>query len=422
MVKSQSLEPLTLKTGGQKMSRSGGKIKNMPAKIVSIVFAIILWFVAIGEQNPEFSRSYGDIPVRMRNESQLSVQGLSLVYDIEESVTIRLKGRTRDLDRIETEKLKGFIDLSDIDKPGEQKVQIEIEGIPMGVRLEKQPERTVVVDRITSKKVPVEVDIKGKEASGYQVQPYTLKPDKVEVSGPQSIVDKVVMGKVSLDLKDSKATIEQSLPIKLLDENGQPIKSRFLSLYQEFAIVTVPIYPKKILPVEVAVSGKPADGYEVSEIEVQPKDMTVSGSEALLEEMESIKTEIVDIEGIKADVKRTVKLQKYEDIYLDPTQPSEVNVVVRIRPIEVEEQLSGKKIDVENLGLDRRVELSTNHVDLVLKGDKAVMDNVEDDMIKVYVDLKGVSRGEKSFPLRVNAPEGIEVLSIEPQEVQVNIR
>ena len=29
-------------------------------------------------------------------------------------------------------------------------------------------------------------------------------------------------------------------------------------------------------------------------------------------------------------------------IYLDPTQPSEVNVVVRIRPIEVEEQLSGK--------------------------------------------------------------------------------
>ena len=41
----------------------------------------------------------------------------------------------------------------------------------MGVRLEKQPERTVVVDRITSKKVPVEVDIKGKEASGYQVQP-----------------------------------------------------------------------------------------------------------------------------------------------------------------------------------------------------------------------------------------------------------
>ncbi|NMA96472.1 MAG: hypothetical protein GX974_10570 [Clostridiales bacterium] len=404
------------------MSKDDRKTKNLPAKIVSVIFAIILWFVAIGEQNPEIVRSYSDIPVRVQNESQLSRNNLSLVYDIEEPITIRLKGRSKDLNRIETDDIKGYIDLSDIDKPGEQKVDIEVEGLPLGVRLEKQPERMVVVDKITSKEVPVEAEIIGKEASGYLMQPYTLKPNNIRVTGPEVMVNKVVKGRVSLDVKDSKSTIEQSLPINLLDENGQAIESKFLSMYQDFAIVTVPIYPKKSVSIEAAISGKPASGYEVTDIEIQPKDIVVSGSEALLDDMKSISTELIDLEGAKTDIKRTVKLQKYEGMYLDPSQPSEVSIVIRIRPIEVEEDLSDVKIDVKNLGLNRLAELSTDSVDLVLKGDKPTIDAMKEDEIKVYVDLGRASRGEKKFPLNVNVPEGVEVLSIEPQEVTINIK
>src|SRR5690606_15592180 len=166
---------------------------------------------------------------------------------------------------------------------------------------------------------------------------YTLKPNNIRVTGPEVMVNKVVKGRVSLDVKDSKSTIEQSLPINLLDENGQAIESKFLSMYQDFAIVTVPIYPKKSVSIEAAISGKPASGYEVTDIEIQPKDIVVSGSEALLDDMKSISTELIDLEGAKTDIKRTVKLQKYEGMYLDPSQPSEVSIVIRIRPIEVEE-------------------------------------------------------------------------------------
>ena len=402
------------------MNRETTKKGNWPAKIISIIFALILWFIAIGEENPEVPKSYGNIPVRIRNESHLDSKELSLVYDIEEPMTIRLRGRAKDLYRIEEDKIKGYIDLSDIDKPGEQKVQIDIEGIPMGIRLEKQPERTILVDKKTSKQVPVEVDIKGREAADYQMQPYTLKPDKVAVSGPESLVDKVVRGRVSLDLKQSKSTIEQSLSIKLLDENDQHIASKFLSLDQDFAIVTVPIYPKKDLDIEAAISGKPAEGYEIEGIEVQPKDITVSGSEKLLKDMESISTELIDINNANADVKRTVKLQKYEDIYLDPAQPSEVSVVIRIRKVEVEQELS-EKVDIQNLSVDRRARLSADQVSIVIKGHKPVIDGIKDDMVKVYVDLDGVSRGERSLPLKVNVPEGVEVISMDPKEITVNV-
>ncbi|HHW71474.1 MAG TPA: hypothetical protein GX392_09120 [Clostridiales bacterium] len=403
------------------MSKKEKKVKNLSAKVISVVFAIILWFVAIGEQNPEIVRSYSDIPVKIQNESQLTRKNLSLVYDVEDPITIRLKGRAKDLSRIEIEEIKGYIDLSDIDKPGEYKIEIDIDGIPLGVRLEKQPERVVVVDTIVSKDIPVEAEITGKEASGYLMQPYTLKPDSIKITGPEVTIDKVVKGRVSLDIKESKSTIEQSLPIKLLDENGQVVESKYVSMNQDFAIVTVPIYPKKTLPIEAAISGKPAPGYEVTDIEIQPKTIIVSGSEALLEDMESISTELIDLEGAKTDIKRTVKLQKYEGIYLDPSQPSEVSVVIRIHPIEVKEEVSNVKIDIENLGINRFAELSTESVDLVLKGDKPVIDTIKD-KIKVYVDLDNVSRGEKKFSLKINVPDGVEVLSMDPQEVTVKIK
>ena len=66
MVKRLNLEILISKNGGQNMSKDDRKTKNLPAKIVSVIFAIILWFVAIGEQNPEIVRSYSDIPLEYK--------------------------------------------------------------------------------------------------------------------------------------------------------------------------------------------------------------------------------------------------------------------------------------------------------------------------------------------------------------------
>ena len=394
--------------------------RNWPAKIISIVFAIILWFIAIGEENPEVPKSYGNIPVSVRNESHLDSKELSLVRDIEDPITVRLRGRARDLYRIDESKIKGYIDLADVEKAGEQKIEIDIEGIPMGIRLEKRPEKTILIDKRTSKQVPVEVDIRGREATNYQMQPYTLKPDKVFLSGPQSLVDKIVRGRVSLDLKQSKSPIEQSLSIELLDENGQHIDSKFITMDQDFSIVMIPIYPKKDLTIEASISGKPAEGYEIDDIEIQPKSITVSGSEKLLNDMKSIGTELIDINDAKADIKHTVKLQKYDDIYLDPAQPSEVSVVVRIKKIEIEREFS-IEIDVENLNTNRTANLSGEKATIVVKGHKPLIDKLEDEDIRAYVDLEKASRGEKKISIKVDAPVGVEIISIDPKEIVADI-
>ena len=51
--------------------------KNLALKIISVIFAIILWLVAIRDQNPEISRSYENIPVEIVNEAKFQAKGLS---------------------------------------------------------------------------------------------------------------------------------------------------------------------------------------------------------------------------------------------------------------------------------------------------------------------------------------------------------
>ena len=84
--------------------------KNLALKIISVIFAIILWLVAIRDQNPEISRSYENIPVELVNETKFRAKGLSLVFDVTDKVTISVRGRARDLERIDVEQLKGTLD------------------------------------------------------------------------------------------------------------------------------------------------------------------------------------------------------------------------------------------------------------------------------------------------------------------------
>ncbi|MFU0799600.1 MAG: CdaR family protein [Xylanivirga thermophila] len=395
---------------------------NLPLKIISLIFAIILWFIAIGEENPEISRNYVDIPVKTKSETDLRAKGLTLVYDAEEPVSARLRGRARDLNKVDEENLEGYIDLSDIDRPGEYKLPVEIGGVPSGIRVEKQPVREILINRLVTKELPIEVKIDGEEASGYQVQPYTIKPDSIRIQGPQLLIDKIVQARLIMELKGNKEPVEVSLPIKILDKDDKEISSRYIKTSQDYAIVNIPIYPKKTVPIEANITGTPATGYEVAGVEVRPKDIVISGEKALLDGIKSISTDIVDVEGAYSDIQKTVKLQVNNKLYVEPTQPLQVDVLVRIKEAEVQKQVSINKIDVVNIGEGKVVQLDTSAANITVAGVKSTVDSLENQLIRLYVDAGGVSRGKKKLPVKAELPSGVRMVSMEPQEVTVTVK
>jgi YbbR domain-containing protein len=398
--------------------------KNITLKIVSVIFAIILWLIAIKEQNPEIPRSYDNVPVKAITEDELKEKGLILVHDINDKVSISVRGRARDLDRVDVEQLSGTIDLSVITEPGEHKIPVEILGLPGGVNLKRKPEILVKVDYLISKDIPVTAKIDIQEAPGFQAWPYRIKPANfVKIFGPEALIKRVYQASVILGVTDAASAIEQSLPIQLLDRDGQTIESKYIRLEPKYAVVTVPVYPLKVLPVKPSIAGKPEENYEVTGIEVYPREITVSGDKSILDKLDTLGTEILDIQGASFDVKRTLKLQQYDGISIAPSHPNQVEVLVRISEINIESTLSAREIQMVNIPTNRQAELEVSNAEVVVRGPISILNNLEDEAIRLYVDLSDVSsRGEHRLKIMVDIPEGVDLLKVTPNETTVSIK
>ena len=401
---------------------ANGFSKNLALKIISVIFAIILWLVAIREQNPEISRSYDNIPVEIVNEAKFRAKGLSLVFDISDKVTISVKGRARDLERVDVEQVKCSLDLSVINEPGEHKLFADIQGLPTGVSIRRKPEILVRVDRLVSKNLPLVPDINVEQASGFLVYPYKIKPaETVRVSGPEILIDRLHQARVELELKDVTSTVENSLPITLIDEDGQVVESRYINVEPQYAIVTIPVYPVKVLPVKPNIAGAPAENYEVVGVEVYPLQVTVSGEKSILDSMQSIGTEILDINEASTDVKRTLKLQLLDGITIAQPSPKEVDVLVRIKEKNIEKTLKINNIEMINKPQNVEAVLETDGSEIVIRGPVSVINSIDEEAVRLYVDVSNISRGENRLRIMADIPAGVELVAIEPNEAVVKI-
>lgn len=146
------------------------------------------------------------------------------------------------------------------------------------------------------------------------------------------------------DDKDKK--LERSSAVQLFNNEDEPLDLDFITINPEYCVVTV--YPNKIVSVDAVITGKPADGYVVTGEEIKPKEVTVNGDPEVLEALDSIPTEILDIQGATSNIVREVKLQQQEGIRLSPGQNSTVQVLVRIEKI-VDRQVSVEDIELRNI-------------------------------------------------------------------------
>ncbi len=397
--------------------------RNFALKLISVIIAIILWLIAIREQNPEVTRNYDNVPVKIVNEDEFEEKGLTLVYDIPSEVNISVRGRVRDLEKINIEQLQGVLDLSKVSEPGEYRLLIDVNGLPSGVTLRRKPEAIIKADYLVYKDVTIMPDIDIKEAKGYVAFSHTIKPtNTVEVTGPESLIKRISRATVSLKLSEASSTVEYSLPVLLMDDKGRTIESKYININPKYVTVVVPVYPTKVLPVKPNIAGAPNDNYEVVSVEVYPQEITVSGEKSILDKMDSINTQVLDIEGATADIKQTLKVQKLEGVAIVPPSPSEVEVVVRIKEKIIQRNLTIDNIQMVNVPEAGDVELEPTSAEVVLGGPATIINSIDQNSVKVYVDLANVSRGEHRIKVMADIPPGTELIEIKPAEITVNVK
>ena len=105
--------------------------------ILSFIFACFLWYFNTGEANDFVIRNFNNIPVNLKNANVLTERGYTLAEDESYFVNLQFRGTNNNLNDINENSLKAEADLSLIDSPGNQNINVTVTGFEQNVILEQ---------------------------------------------------------------------------------------------------------------------------------------------------------------------------------------------------------------------------------------------------------------------------------------------
>jgi YbbR domain-containing protein len=275
---------------------------------------------------------------------------------------------------------------------------------------------------LITKTLPINTEIRGEPALGYQAENPQWSVDETVISGRSSLVRQVEYVDASLDITGATDTIEQSSVLVPRDEEGKFVQG--VDLDPERVTVIQPITLKggyRNIVVKVVTIGQVADGYRQTHITVTPPNiMLFSADPALLDQLPGyVETETLDITNAVDDIETVLTLNLPEGISV--IGDNYVLVMVGVAAIEGSVKVA-KDVEIIGLlpGLDAQV--APAQVDIIIAGPIPDLENITPVDVRVVVDLTGLDAGAYQLqPIVEILPESIYLQSISPESVEVII-
>ncbi|MBN1884500.1 MAG: hypothetical protein JW876_03110 [Candidatus Krumholzibacteriota bacterium] len=204
---------------------------NLGAKIVAVVFAVVLWFHVTAQQQENQSFR---VPLVLAGIPE----SLTVIHGVPESVDLTIRGARSNLIKIRLlGRLKARIDLSTI--AGEGRVNIPMRaGIlnlseeidPRNVTIDSPKNLSLNVEPVVSRQVPVRVAFRGEIPEDLIVteQP-TIIPERVTVRGAASLVGGVtVLSTTEIDIRNRRGKVRFEADIAVNDRRLEVTPARVM--------------------------------------------------------------------------------------------------------------------------------------------------------------------------------------------------
>jgi len=389
-----------------------GRAERNLYRVLSVAVAVALWYMVAADRNPQADRTVA-VDLRARGLAA----GLMLVTQ-PPRVEVRVRGPRSQVADLNTDGLEAYVELGQVTEPGEYRVPVRVR-VPAGLRVvDVQPDEVVVaVDAVARRQVPVEVVLQGTPAPGAVLGQPTVRPSRVTVQGPRSLVQQVQRAWVAVDVTGLRTSLTQSLRVRVEDASGAELQG--VSAQPQEVQVSLPVAEgvlSRTVPVVPAVAGRPRPGLSVALLEVSPAVVTVRGPQEAVLNLSVLLTEPVDVSAVEGEVRRTVRLRLPPRVRADSGPTVSVRVVVIPTPVSRELEVA---VSVRaGPGVEARAEPGSVRVAVV--GPKEAVERLQGDQVEAFVTAPG-QVGSARVPVRVSVPEGLVVAWVDPQEVTVRV-
>ena len=276
---------------------------NLPAKIVALIVAVVLWLYVMNDQNPAMDGSY-TVPVTIEN----APDGYQLSSSVDK-VTIRVRGPRSFFVSADASDFHARVNLAGFTE-GERAYAVET-SIPYGFDLVGiSPDKiNVNLDRIVEQPVLAVVATDGFPAEGFTVAKFEQEYKTVMIEGPRSLVDQVAQATGHINLNGLSSDYTASVSLVPLNADGREVAGVTLTpSVTRISLKFARSLSRKVVEVEAHPRSDLPPTLKLEEITVKPSRVEIAGMENVIGAITSIGTEEFSLADVHATEHRTVKL------------------------------------------------------------------------------------------------------------------
>lgn len=386
------------------------KTTNITIKWFSIIFAVFLWAYVMGQVNPMVKKSFSKIPIRYDYENQLITNSLELIEPKIAYVEITVNGRRNEILKLKSEDFNANIDLRGYSE-GEQKIPIDVDStLGKEIIIDYSPKHLLAqIDAQIEKQFPINIEFENKLMDDYSIGKLELKPKRILINGPRTLIAKIDRAEVRVDLEGINSDLEESIPVKLLDVNGKEL-SGFIK-DPKVVDVNLKIFKNKRVPVILQMTGDLLENYLLNKIKVEPEFVDIKGEEDIIDSIENIKTENINISSYTQSNVNSVELILPDKIELADDIKFKIKYDIS-KIIEKTIELSSSEIALINVldGLQIDTEKSQQVYKIKLRGIETLINNLDIETFNPSIVQENLQEGLNKIKLKLDLSEGISNL------------
>ena len=384
-------------------------INKFTLKVLSLIIAILIWLLVRNVDDPIVVRTFYEIPVSIENASYLAENlEIPLLVDGKDTVKVRVKGARSVVSKLKKEDIKAVADMTQIISKDTTPIMVPVEVTGTGISdsdITVRP-RNIQVDIEKQKSVEKTIAVSTGDTQpdkDYEIGNLKANPEKVTISGPETIINKIDKVVALIDVTGRKeSNIEIKSQLKIYDKNLDELSPKQLEYLniKEISDNTIRIQAqfwkvKQNVKIKAEYSGEPKRGYEVDSINLVPDTISVAGTDEALKKLEQegntleIPGKYIDVTDKAGDFEQNIDLSELlpEDLKLVRDLNSSVIATVKILPYNSRDyEVSVTQIEADNKAEDLDLVFQDEQITIRAKAKEQDYESLSAANIQVEID------------------------------------
>lgn len=417
--------------------------KNWGLKLVSFLFAAVLWLIVTNINDPSSPYKESNIPVVLKNTDLITNNGQ--IYEVLDGTdmidSVVIWAPRSVVDKLNRSDIVAEADVRDLTslntisiKLSTNKYNDKLDSIKGSIENVK-----LNIENKETKSFPIKANLTGEVGEGYMVGNVSTEQNLIRVSGPESLISQIARAQAEVDISGFTSNIGTDSDIRLYNEAGVEIKAESIEKSITKVRVNIEILEKKTVPISFKFSGIPAEDYRTTgEITSSRNSVELAGKSETLRGISAIEIPegVIDVSGAVETVETVIDLRDYLPagvVLAEEGFDGNISVSVQIEQ-QRRQTVSGMMENIQFVGVPEGYEAVINEPEeryrVTLIGLASELAEIDVNTLEVYVDVAAWIEAQENpepesgyfrMPLAVRLPERSQVI-LEDADVNVHLR